>query len=359
MPSARTTRSPRRSARSPPATRSTPRSPVTAPMPASSRPSGPISTATRRYTRKARTFPPVRRPPSSRSASRMAGRPASTSSKSRWTAPWSRPANTRSSDLAQGVRSSPRRRGSRTRRDHPRASLPQRKRGQGSSSRSIFREGGQAGRDASRALFLFRRHTPVETIEARGPGPAVVLRGFPQLAHAAIGIGRPADALALGRAGLYVRRFTGAGQNHAFAFEAALQMQADAGLVDPELLPTTGGRVVKIETLARESGGAGPVLEDHAGLEDPFDPALPRLGPVGLADVPLANPEIELAVRGRRTGRRRGRWHLGHGERRHEHAGEQEQARKTLHGGDPCGRPATAYAGARRNACDAGAFDKP
>src|SRR5688500_4686266 len=269
----------------------------------------------------------------------MAGRPASTSSKSRWMAPWSRPANTRSSDLAQSVRSSPRRRGS--------------------SSRTIFREGGQAGRDASRALFLFRRRTPVETIEARGPGPAVVARGLRQLAPAAIGIGRPADALALGRAGLCVRRFTGASQNHAFTFEATLQMRADAALVDPELLPTTGGRVVEIEALARESGSAGPVLEDHAGLEDPFDPAPPRLGPVGLADVPLANPEIELAVRGRRTGRRRGRWHLGHGERRHEHAGEQEQARKTLHGGDPCGRPATAYAGARRNACDAGAFDKP
>src|SRR6185295_2610928 len=78
--------------------------------------------------------------------------------------------------------------------------------------------------------------------------------------------------------------------------EDAVDELDDAALVvDPSLLPAALVLVVDVEALPVPALQARPVLEDHAIAEDQLDAALPG-GSLRrrVADVPLADPEIEL-----------------------------------------------------------------
>src|SRR6185436_12835138 len=88
------------------------------------------------------------------------------------------------------------------------------------------------------------------------------------------------------------------------------EIQARAAAVDPALVPAPVGAVVHGQALAAEAAVAGPVLEQGAAGGDRFDPAVAGLLAIGQEHLPLAEPEVELAVlgglaRGRRGRRRR------------------------------------------------------
>src|SRR5262245_42772225 len=84
-------------------------------------------------------------------------------------------------------------------------------------------------------------------------------------------------------------------QAHHAVFEASLEHQRTAGVIDPRLVPDASRRVVEIDAVATETAGPLPVLEERAAVENAFDP----VGTSDLAflgDLPLAEPEIELMV---------------------------------------------------------------
>ena len=92
---------------------------------------------------------------------------------------------------------------------------------------------------------------------------------------------------------------------------AALHVQQDVE-ADPKLFPAPRCRVVVVVTLPGSTAGRLPALDQHAVVLLPRDPVDARRLPSGIAHVPFAGPEVELAERGRGAGRRHGACISGH-----------------------------------------------
>src|SRR3954454_21846709 len=86
----------------------------------------------------------------------------------------------------------------------------------------------------------------VEAIERRGP-PTVGVGGFPQLANAAICVGRPRDAV-LGRRRIGCDRLPL--QHHLAVAQTAFEQQQRAGGIDPCLMPDLARGIVEVQALS-------------------------------------------------------------------------------------------------------------
>ena len=113
------------------------------------------------------------------------------------------------------------------------------------------------------------------------------------LANASIRVGRPGDAvpgdLTIGSDGLTF-------EHHAPAAKAAFEQKQRSRSVDPGLMPDLASGVVHVQALAAVATAGGVTLMQHATGVLARDAVHSRELSIGGADVPLAEPEVELTV---------------------------------------------------------------
>src|SRR5262249_39573839 len=195
-------------------------------------------------------------------------------------------------------------------------------------------------RSAIRDPALFRRGGMrlEENVEERLPGPAVVLGSLCRLPDSALGPAPGAADEGSGPVAAAVR----AGQDHPAVLEPPLEQKELAAVRDPALVPDAAGSVVDAEASAAQSVELVVSLQDRAAVEDDLHPGPPDelASFIEAVGVPVAGPEVELAMRFGSAPWRSRRGGAGRG----EHRGEDGQQR----GRAATGRQAPRHRGAFR-----------
>ena len=114
---------------------------------------------------------------------------------------------------------------------------------------------------------------------------------------------RPRDALARDlRRRIRVVRV--AREHHCRTVSSAVELQEAASAVDPCLVPFSAIPIVEVEAGARDACDARPMLDQRAPAVRGFDAVVADDLAGRIVDLPVTEPEIELAMLDRSAGRR-------------------------------------------------------